>query len=248
VSDLKGQVALVFGGAGMIGSEIARQLAVAGAQIALADLKQPEGDLDGATFFEVDLTDAEAVKVVVDGVAEKFGRLDILICAAGIVSQGSFEKISLAEWDRVLSINLRGVFLACQAAIAPMRKAGRGRIVTIGSILGKNGGNPRPWIDREEQNKASNAAYGAAKAGVHALTLFLAKELAADGITVNCVAPGPIASPMTTSFPETLIQQIPVGSMGKASDVAAAVLWLCGKNSGYVTGEIVDVNGGMFMD
>ncbi|HQN55522.1 MAG TPA: SDR family oxidoreductase, partial [Novosphingobium sp.] len=128
------------------------------------------------------------------------------------------------------------------------RAQGAGRIVNIGSVLAKNGGNPRPWIDASEQERAGNAAYGAAKAGVHAMTLYLAKELAAHGITVNAVAPGPIASAMTTSFPEALIRQIPVGRMGKGDEVATAVAWLCTPEAAFVTGEIMDVNGGLWMD
>ncbi|MCX7864307.1 MAG: SDR family oxidoreductase, partial [Novosphingobium sp.] len=112
----------------------------------------------------------------------------------------------------------------------------------------KNGGNPRPWIDASEQQSAGNAAYGAAKAGVHALTLYLAKELAACGITVNAVAPGPIASPMTSTLPQALIRQIPLGRMGQASEVAAAVAWLCSEEAAFVTGEILDINGGLWMD
>lgn len=129
-----------------------------------------------------------------------------------------------------------------------MKEAGWGRIVNIGSVVAKNGGNPRPWIDRSESSKAANAAYAAAKAGVHALTLSLAKEVASDGITVNAVAPGPIAGPMTTEFPEALIRQIPAGRLGAPNEVAAAVAWLCSADAAFVTGEIVDVNGGLWVD
>jgi NAD(P)-dependent dehydrogenase (short-subunit alcohol dehydrogenase family) len=140
------------------------------------------------------------------------------------------------------------VFLCCQAAIGPMRRQKYGRIVNIGSILAKNGGNPRPWIDRGEQQRAGNVAYGAAKAGVHAITFYLAKELAADGITVNAVAPGPIASPMTATFPPTLRALIPVGRLGEAAEVAAAVAFLASDEAAFITGEILDVNGGAWCD
>jgi NAD(P)-dependent dehydrogenase (short-subunit alcohol dehydrogenase family) len=129
-----------------------------------------------------------------------------------------------------------------------MRARGYGRIVNIGSILAKNGGNARPWIDRAEQAAAANAAYGASKAGVHALTMFLARELAADGITVNAVAPGPIASAMTAKFPDRLRSLIPVGRLGAAVEVADACAFLAAESSAYITGEILDVNGGMWGD
>jgi 3-oxoacyl-[acyl-carrier protein] reductase len=145
-------------------------------------------------------------------------------------------------------VNLKGTFLACQSVIPAMRRRRYGRIVNLGSVIGKNGGNPRPWIDPAEQAQASNAAYGASKAGVHAVTFFLARELASDGITVNAVAPGPVASAMTADFPPALQALIPVGRMGRAEDVAAAVLFLAGEEAGFVTGEVLDVNGGMWAD
>ncbi|PJG47342.1 hypothetical protein CAF53_03115 [Sphingobium sp. LB126] len=244
---LDDMVVLVTGAGGMIGGAIARRMAEGGARLALADREAPAaaGDSRG---YALDLSDAAQVRALVDKVVRDFGRIDCLVTAAGITSPGSFEDISLEEWDGVHGINLRGVFLANQAVIAPMKTAGFGRIVNIGSVLAKNGGNPRPWIDPAEQTRAGNAAYGSAKAGVHALTLYLAKELAAHGITVNAVAPGPIASSMTTSFPAVLTQQIPVGRMGSADEVAGMVAWLCTRESAFVTGEIIDVNGGLWLD
>lgn len=245
---LDGLVALVTGGGGMIGQAIARRFANSGAMVALADRDSPESVGDHCRSYAAELADPEQVRQLVEQVATDFGRIDCLITAAGVTSLGSFESISVEEWDRVHAINLRGVFLANQAVIAPMRQQGSGRIVNIGSVLAKNGGNPRPWIDASEQDRAGNAAYGAAKAGVHALTLYLAKELAAHGITVNAVAPGPIASPMTSSFPEALVRQIPVGRMGQGDEVASAVAWLCTADAAFVTGEIIDINGGLWMD
>jgi NAD(P)-dependent dehydrogenase (short-subunit alcohol dehydrogenase family) len=167
---------------------------------------------------------------------------------AGIVSMGNAETLAEAEWDRVMDINLKGTFLCCQAAIGHMKRAGGGRIVNMGSVIGKNGGNPRPWLAPGEQDRASNVAYGASKAGVHIMTAFLAKELASANITVNAVAPGPVASAMTTNFPQTLRDLIPMGRMGAADEIAAAVLFLAAPQSGFVTGEILDVNGGIWCD
>lgn len=245
---LDGQVALITGGGGMIGRAVAQRMADGGARLALADREAPQPVGADSRSYAADLADPARVRALFGAVLADFGRIDCLVTAAGITSMGSFETITLEEWDRVHAINLRGVFLANQAAIAPMKAQGSGRIVNVGSVLAKNGGNPRPWIDAAEQERAGNAAYGAAKAGVHAMTLYLAKELAAHGITVNAVAPGPIASPMTTSFPEALVRQIPAGRMGQPDEVGAAVAWLCTREAGFITGEIIDVNGGLWMD
>lgn len=241
-------VALITGGGGMIGQAVARRLGAGGMRLALADRSAPDAVGAESRSYAADLSDAAQVRALVDSVLADFGRIDCLVTAAGVTSTGSFESITADEWDRVHAINLRGVFLANQAVIAPMRQQQFGRIVNIGSVLAKNGGNPRPWIDASEQERAGNAAYGAAKAGVHAVTLYLAKELAAHGITVNAVAPGPIASPMTTSFPAALVRQIPAGRMGQPDEVASAVAWLCTPDAAFVTGEIIDVNGGLWMD
>lgn len=244
---LDNMVALVTGAGGMIGAAVARRMAEGGALVALADKDAPEASGVGHSYA-VDLADAMQVRNLIKNVLADFGRIDCLVTAAGVTSLGSFEEINIEEWDRVHTINLRGVFLANQAVIAPMKAQAFGRIVNIGSVLAKNGGNPRPWLHAGEQAKAGNAAYGASKAGVHALTLYLAKELAVSGITVNAVAPGPIASPMTTSFPAALAQQIPVGRLGQPEEVAGMVAWLCARENAFVTGEIIDVNGGLWVD
>lgn len=245
MSALQGRVALVTGAAGGIGSAAVMALTAAGAQVAVADMKEPQG---GALSLAVDVTKRDEVQAMVARTVEALGRLDILVNVAGVVSMGAAATLPEEEWDRVLDINLKGTFLSCQAAIPAMRANRHGRIVNIGSIIGKNGGNPRPWIDRAEQERASNIAYGVSKAGVHAMTFFLARELAADGITVNAVAPGPIASPMTTNFPAHLQALIPVGRMGRAEEVAAAICFLAGPDAGFITGEVLDINGGMWAD
>lgn len=248
--ELEGKVALVTGGAGAIGAAVTEALARAGATVVCADKVMPSAHAEQASVHpaRLDVTSQEdSVRLVADIVA-RHGALDILVNAAGVVSFGSAATLAESEWDRVLDINLKGVFLACQAAMAPMKANGFGRIVNIGSVVGKNAGNARPWLDAAEQARAGNVAYGVSKAGVHMLTLFLAKELAAHGVSVNAVAPGPIATSMTSGFPDALRALIPAGRMGTPADVARAVLFLCAPDNGFVTGEILDVNGGMYCD
>ncbi|WP_144630229.1 SDR family NAD(P)-dependent oxidoreductase [Bordetella genomosp. 13] len=249
---LEGKSAIVTGAGGSIGSAVARALADEGARVCACDLGGLEtlADHDDTRIRteRVDVTRAEDLARMVRETERAFGGVDILVTVAGVTSFGAAATLAEAEWDRVMDINLKGVFRSCQAVIEPMRRRGGGRIVNIGSILGKNGGNARPWVDPDEQARSANVAYGAAKAGVHAMTFYLARELAASGITVNAVAPGPIASPMTTRFPEALRQAIPLGRLGRAEEVAAAVAFLASEPAAFITGEILDVNGGMWAD
>jgi 3-oxoacyl-[acyl-carrier protein] reductase len=252
---LNNKIAIVCGGAGGIGTAISRDLAVEGATVCIFDVTGSEAaameiNISGpaARGFPVDCTSAGQLNAAVAAVVQEFGRIDILVNAAGIVGFGSAATLSEDDWDRILRINLKGVFLACQAVIAPMRATGAGRIINIGSLLGKNGGNARAWVDPAEQQVSGNIAYGVSKAGVHAMTLYLARELARDGITVNAVAPGPIASNMTRDFPQTLKSTIPLGRMGRPEEVAAAVTFLASDLAGFITGEILDVNGGAWAD
>lgn len=252
---LDGRVALVTGAAGGIGSAVARELASQGADICLADCCSVDAlaaELRAAGrkvhAVRLDVTRGAEVRAAVEATVATLGRLDILVNVAGTVSFGAATAITEDEWDRVHAINLKGTFLSCQAVIARMRSQRYGRIINVGSILAKNGGNARPWIDPVEQERAANVAYGTSKAGVHALTFYLAKELARDGITVNAVAPGPVASAMTADFPERLRALIPAGRMGDAADVARACAFLAQESSAFITGEILDVNGGMWMD
>lgn len=251
------RVAIITGAAGGLGRATAIQFVKEGAQLGLIDIGDCQGlinELQGVDpqaqviALQADVTDEAAVSGAVAAVTAHFQKIDILVNIAGIVSHGNSSDVSLAEWQRVLNINLTSTFICAKAVLPAMREHRYGRIISMSSVLGKNGGNPRPWINPEEQKKAGNVAYGVSKAGINALTFYLAKENAHHGITVNAIAPGPVASNMTTDFPQSLKDLIPVGRMGKAEDIAEAVTFLAAESAGFITGEVLDVNGGSWMD
>lgn len=244
------KVAFITGAAGAIGSATARRLAQDGYALALADLAPPAADVrtPEALALPLDVRSGEQVRAAVERTLAAYGRIDLLVNVAGITSFGSAQELAETEWQRVLDINLSGTFRCCQAVLAAMKAQGRGRIVNLGSVLGKNGGNTRPWIDPSEQKGSGNVAYGVSKAGVHAMTAYLAREVASLGITVNAVAPGPVASAMTTALPPAIKSMIPVGRMGSPDDVAAVIAFLASDAAAFITGETIDVNGGMWCD
>jgi 3-oxoacyl-[acyl-carrier protein] reductase len=247
-----GRIALVTGADGAIGSAVVEALRAAGAHVVTADATgSVPPDAASATpgqTVRLDVREAAAVRTLVDRVRHTLGPIDTLVNVAGVTSFGSAEALPEEEWDRVLDINLKGSFLCCQAVIAGMKGIGFGRIVNLGSVVGKNSGNARPWLDPAEQERAGNVAYGVSKIGIHTMTGFLARELASYGITVNAVAPGPIATRMTATFPENLRALIPVGRMGTVEDVSRAVMFLLDRGSSFITGEVLDINGGMMSD
>jgi 3-oxoacyl-[acyl-carrier protein] reductase len=243
--DLTGMTALVTGASGGIGSAIAQALAAQGARLAVSGsnaekLNAFRDSLGGDhVALPCDLGDAAAVDALVPAAAEALGgRLDILVNNAGVTRDNLILRMKDEEWADVIRINLEANFRLARAAAKVMMKARFGRIVSITSVVGATG-NP------------GQANYAASKAGVTGMTKALAQELASRGVTVNCVAPGFIATAMTDVLPdaqkEALNQRIPAGRMGEGSDIAAAVVYLASKEAGYVTGQTIHVNGGMAM-
>lgn len=243
------RVALITGSSGAIGTATLERFKQNDYLVAAVDLNVDDATSGGVDLaMALDVRDAPMVSECISAVLRKLGRIDVLVNVAGVTSTGSAVDISEEEWSRVLDINLTGTFRFCKAVIPSMIAQKSGRIINIGSILGKNGGNARPWINSHEQAGSGNVAYGVSKAGVHALTTYLAKELARDGVTVNAVAPGPIASRMTRSLPATLIEQIPIGRLGTPDEVAGAIAFLASDAAAFISGEIIDINGAMWCD
>jgi 3-oxoacyl-[acyl-carrier protein] reductase len=242
--DLTGMTALVTGASGGIGSAVAQALAAQGARLAVSgsNLAKLEAFRDGLGGDHValpcDLSDGAAVDALVPSAVEALGKLDILVNNAGVTRDNLVMRMKDEEWDTVIRVNLEAAFRLARAAARPMMKARFGRIVSITSVVGTTG-NP------------GQANYAASKAGLVGMSKALAQELASRGITVNCVAPGFITSPMTDALPDAqkdaLNARIPAGKMGEGTDIGAAVVYLASKEAGYVTGQTVHVNGGMAM-
>ncbi|MEG3175286.1 3-oxoacyl-[acyl-carrier-protein] reductase [Sphingomonas sp. RB3P16] len=243
--DLTGMTALVTGASGGIGSAIAQALAAQGARLAVsgsnvAKLEAFRDSLGGDhVALPCDLSDGAAVDALVPAAVEALGgKLDILVNNGGITRDNLVMRMKDDEWDQVIRVNLEAAFRLARASARPMMKARFGRIVSITSVVGTTG-NP------------GQANYAASKGALTAMSKALAQELASRGITVNCVAPGFIASPMTETLPdaqkEALNARIPMGKMGAGADIGAAVVYLSSREAGYVTGQTLHVNGGMAM-
>ena len=245
---LEGKIALVTGGSRGIGRSISHKLAAQGAfvyvnyvsrsdaaQETIAELKQAGGE-GGVVQFDV--ADFAATQDCIKQIIKDAGSIDILINNAGITRDGLTPLMKEEDWDDVIRINLKGAFTCTKAVVRAMMKKRWGRIVNISSVVGFSG-------------NAGQANYASAKAGMTGLTKALAREFASRNITVNCVAPGYIVTEMTDNLPEAarekLLSEIPLGSLGTAADVAGAVNYLVGNDAGYVTGQTIHVNGGMYM-
>ena len=242
--DLTGKSALITGASGGIGGEIARVLHGAGAQVGLSGtrlepLQALAGELgDGAFVLPCNLSDFDAVAALPKQAVEAMGSLDILVNNAGITRDNLFMRMSDDDWQSVIDVNLTSTFKLCKGAIRGMMKSRWGRIINISSVVGATG-NP------------GQANYAASKAGMIGMSKSLAYEVASRGITVNAVAPGFIATPMTDKLNDdqkvAILGQIPAGRMGEAGEIAAAVLYLASPEAAYVTGTTLHVNGGMAM-
>ena len=242
---IEGQTALVTGASRGIGAAIAAELGRRGYQVVgtattdegAAKITQALGAFPGSRGVRLDVNDAPAVDALIDGLA-KAGGIQVLVNNAGITRDTLAMRMKDEDWDAVLDTNLKAVFRVSRAVIRPMMKQRYGRIISITSVVGAAG-------------NAGQANYAAAKAGVAGMTRALAQELGSRGITVNCVAPGFIETDMTAGLPEeqqkALLGQIALGHLGKPADIAHAVAYLASAQAGYVTGQELHVNGGMYM-
>jgi 3-oxoacyl-[acyl-carrier protein] reductase len=241
------KVALITGGARGIGGEIGLALARSGVRVALADLNGPGAEESAAQLNKtgmeaigvgVDVSSPAEVKVMVERTLKQWGRIDVLVNNAGICPMTPFLDISADEWDKVLAINLKGAFLCSQAVVPAMRGQHAGKIINIASSAGQMGGI------------AVGLHYSASKAGTLGLTKSLARVLAPE-IQVNAVSPGTTESEMTRGWDDAaianIVRQIPAGRLGRPADVAAAVLFLASDEAGFITGQTLNVNGGLHM-
>jgi len=244
--DLTGRTAIVTGASRGIGRAVALSLAGAGATVVAA----ARGDHAEATAAEIagaggqavavsmDVTDAASVQAAVDATLERFGRVDVLVSNAGITRDQLLLRMKRGDWDAVLATNLTGAFICAQAVAKPMLRQRAGRIVFVGSVVGQMG-------------NAGQANYAASKAGLVGFAKSLARELASRGVTVNVVAPGLIDTDMTRVVGESAraawASSIPLGRLGSPEDVAAAVTFLASDAAAYITGQVLAVNGGMYL-
>ena len=242
---LKGEVALVTGASRGIGAAIADELAALGATVigtATSDAgAQAIGDRlapAGGHGRRLNVNEAGSIEALVDAVSSEFGGISILVNNAGITRDNLLMRMKDEDWQAILDTNLTSVYRASKAVMRGMMKARKGRIINIASVIGVTG-------------NAGQANYAAAKAGIIAFSKSLAKEIGSRGITVNVVAPGFIATDMTADLPEAakeaMLGQIALGRLGEPADIARAVAFLAGPDAGYITGETLHVNGGMYM-
>ncbi len=242
--DLTGKTALVTGASGGIGKDIARGLIQAGATVALSGTRREAlealaGELGGTThILPCNLSDRAETDKLIPAAEAAMGGVDILVNNAGVTRDMLFMRLKDEEWDAVLEINLTSAFRLSRAVLRGMMKKRFGRIIGITSVVGVTG-NP------------GQGNYAAAKAGMIGMSKSLAAEVASRGVTVNCVAPGFIESPMTDALTDdqkkTILSRVPAGRLGTGADVAAAVVYLASAEAGYVTGQTLHVNGGMAM-
>ena len=246
MAKLAGKIAVVTGGSRGIGAAVAKGLGREGATVVInynhsqeqaqAVVEEIEAMGSSAIALQADISEAEATKVFIEKVLEKFGRIDILVNNAGITRDKSFKKMSFEEWHKVIDTNLSSAFNTCKIALPSMLEQKYGRIINISSVIGQSGG-------------FGQTNYAAAKAGLIGFTKPLALETARAGITVNCVCPGYIATEMVAAMPEKVLDaikaQVPMKKLGDPEEVSKGVLFVC--ESEYMTGQCINLNGGLYM-
>ena len=234
----EGRVAVVTGAGRGIGRATADALVAKGARTAYLDVSAPEPPLDGggsSLFVHCDVTDEGSVDAAFTTVEETWGTVSILVNNAGIFWIRPLAEITLEAWNQMMAVNTTGAFLCARRVLPGMRAQGYGRLIALGSSAGKTGG------------AKETAAYGASKAAIMALAKSIATEYAADGITSNALAPALINTDMVAGIAD-LAGRIPVGRLGEPADIAAAVVFLASEEAGFITGEVMDINGGFLID
>ena len=240
---LKGRIAIVTGGGGGIGKATCLTFAREGADIVIPEVNIAHAEAVATEItalgrrcrvIETDVADGESVRTMVNTTLDEFGKIDILVNNAGIFSYTRLEACTETEWDRMMAVNLKGPFLCSQAVMETMKARKFGRIINLGSLAGQVGG------------LVASAPYSASKAGVMCLTKSLARVLGEYGITVNSIAPGVAATEMAKNHPD-MTDEIPLGRVADASEIASAILFLASEEGRYVTGATLDVNGGIRM-
>ncbi len=242
---LKDQTAIVTGGGQGIGRAICGIFAEEGASVVVVDIDEAGAgetarllNREGraAKAVRTDVSSGAEIEALVDGVLEDSGRVDILVNNAGLAVFRSVEECTEEEWDRVMAVNLKGPFLLAKALLPTMKAQQTGAVINLASVAGKTGG------------VVSGAPYSVSKAGIECLTKSLARELAPYGVRVNAIAPGIIDTALTAHHDQSFVDAIPLGGKGEPRDVAEAALFLASDRSRHITGEILDVNGGLLMD
>jgi len=244
----EGEVALVTGSSRGIGRAIAIELAKRGINIVINNDKYPQEGLEvldeinkigqRAIYIQADVSDPDQVKKMIEKIIDEFGRIDVLINNAGITRDKMLENMDIDHWDRVISVNLTGTFNCTKSVIKYMKKQGSGKIINIASVVGEIG-------------NFGQANYAASKGGIIAFTKTVAKEYAKYGICVNAIAPGFIKTKMLETIPEKAMQKIlsriPLGRLGKPEEVAKLVCFLASDDVNYITGQVININGGLYM-
>jgi 3-oxoacyl-[acyl-carrier protein] reductase len=240
-SRLDGQVALITGAAGGIGRAVVNTLCGAGASVVAVDVVADGGRFpDNASYRRCDVTDRFATEALIDGEVRQHGKIDILVLCAGTIANTHLAQSTDDEWEKIFAVNLMGVVNPVRKLYPIMVERGFGKIVALGSIAAKIGG------------VASGPAYVSAKSAVHGLMKWVAKNGASKGVYANVIAPGPVETPMWASVtdraPPSANGNVPLGRFGQPEDIAQSILFLCSPASNWITGTVLDVNGGMLMD